>query len=157
MAGEQYLGFALNAVDAKLRVSVPTAFREIVAARSVERELILGPSEYDDCLVAYDPTHGETLRAEIETRYAGDYSRERSVALRRAFGNTTRLKIDEAHRITLTPTLKDLLGLDRFVYFLGAGEYFELWNPRTLLGITDLDPSTARILRRELEARGETV
>ncbi len=154
MAGEQYLGFALNAVDAKLRVSVPTAFREIVSARSVERELIVGPSEYDDCLVAYDPAHAERLRAEIETRYAGDYTRERSVALRRAFGNTTRLKIDDAHRITLTPVLKDLLGVERFVYFLGAGEYFEIWNPQVLLAVPDLDPATARILKREIDAKG---
>ena len=154
MAGEQYLGFALNAVDAKLRVSVPPAFREIVAARSAERELIVGPSEYDDCLVAYDPTHAERLRAEIETRYEGNYSRDRAQALRRAFGNTTRLKIDDAHRITLTPSLRDLLGLDGFVYFLGAGEYFEIWQPRTLAAVPDLDPATARLLRRELETKG---
>jgi len=155
VAGEQYLGFALNAVDAKLRVSVPSAFREIVAARSSERELIVGPSEYDDCLVAYDPDYSARLRAEIETRYEGNYSRERAQALRRAFGNTTRLKIDDGHRITLTGTLKDLIEADRLVYFLGAGEYFEIWNPRTLLAAPDLDPVTARILRREMDARGE--
>lgn len=153
MAGEQYLGFALNAVDAKLRVSVPPAFRAIVADRSPDRELIVGPSEYDDCLVAYDTPHAARLRAEIEKRYEGDYTRERTVALRRAFGNTTPLKIDDAHRITLTPTLKDLLEVDRFVYFLGAGEYFEIWNPAKLLAVPDLDPATARILRRELDAK----
>ena len=154
MAGEQYLGFALNAVDAKLRVSVPPSFREIVAARSAERELIVGPSEYDDCLIAYDPTHAERLRAEIETRYAGDYSRERAQALRRTFGNTTRLKIDDAHRITLTASLRDLLGLDGLVYFMGAGEYFEIWKPQTLAASPGLDPATARLLKRELDARG---
>ena len=47
VAGEQYHGYALNAVDAKLRVSVPPKFRAIVADRSPERELIIGPSEYD--------------------------------------------------------------------------------------------------------------
>ncbi len=154
MAGEQYLGFALNAVDAKLRVSVPPAFREIVSARSVERELIVGPSEYDDCLIAYDPTHAEKLRAEIETRYAGNYSRDRAQALRRTFGNTTKLKIDDAHRVTLTPSLRDLLDLDGFVYFLGAGEYFEVWKPQTLLAVADVDPATVRLLKREMDAKG---
>ena len=155
MAGGHYLGSALNAVDAKSRVSVPTGYREIVAARSVDRELIVGKSNFDDCLIAYDPTYSARLRAGIDAEFGPVNTRERAAAVRRAFGGTTGLKIDDAHRITLTPGLRAAAGIDRLVFYVGADEYFELWNPHTYLALPDADPDIAADLRRELAAKGE--
>lgn len=155
MAGEHYLGSALAAVDAKARVSVPPAFRETVEARSASRELIVGKSPWDDCLIAYDPSYSAKLRAGIEAKFGPVDSRERAAAVRRAFGGTTGLRIDDAHRITLTPGLRELGGIDRLVFYIGADEYFEIWNPAAYLALPDADDGLARGLRRDLAARGE--
>ena len=154
MAGGHYLDAALNPVDAKARVSVPASFREIVVARSPERELIVGKSAVDDCLIAFDPAYADKLRAEIDARFGIVNSKERAAAVRRAFGNKTPLRIDDGHRITLTPGLRDSgQALSRFVFFVGADEYFELWNPTTYLSQPDADPDLVAGLRRDLAAR----
>lgn len=155
MAGEQYSGFTLNAVDAKARVSVPAWLRTVLDTRSSPRTLTIGPSEFDDCLVGYDQDHGVRVRAELEAQYAGDYSRDRAVALRRAFGRSVALNVDDGYRITLTPLLRQLAGIERHVYFVGSGEYFELWDPRTFLAQPGLDAPSAKICRYEMALKGE--
>ncbi|WP_419815451.1 division/cell wall cluster transcriptional repressor MraZ [Glacieibacterium sp.] len=155
MAGEQYSGFTLNAVDAKARVSVPAWLRAVLDTRTSPRALTIAPSEYDDCLIGYDKDHEARLRAEIELRFAGDYSRERAAALRRAFGRTVSLNVDDGYRITLTPLLRELAGVEKHVYFVGSGEYFEIWNPAKFLAQEGLDEPSARICRYEMSLKGE--
>ena len=47
-------GYALNAVDAKNRLSVPSGYRDTNEKRSGEKQLIVGPAERAPCLVGYD-------------------------------------------------------------------------------------------------------
>ncbi len=157
MAGAHYLDAVLNPVDAKSRVSVPPSFREIVVARSPERELLVGKSAVDDCLIAFDPGYAARLRAEIDARFGIVNTRERAAAVRSAFGGKTPLRIDDGHRITLSDKLREAGGLGRLVFFVGADEYFELWDPATYLALPDADPDLVAGLRRDLAARGEAV
>jgi MraZ protein len=150
VAGVSYLGSALNAVDAKSRVSVPPSFREIVAARSTDRELMVAKSSFDDCLIAFDPTYLDTLRAGIEAEFGPVASREKAAAARRAYGSAIPLKIDDAHRLTLTIGLKEAAGVDKQAFFVGMDAYFEIWNPQTFLALPDADALLAGDLKRAL-------
>ena len=150
MAGVSYLGSALNAVDAKSRVSVPPSFREIGAARSTDRELMVGKSSFDDCLIAFDPTYLDTLRTGIEAEFGPVASRDKTAAARRAYGSAVPLRIDDAHRLTLTVGLKEAVGLDRQAFFVGMDAYFEIWDPATYLALPDADALLSGDLKRAL-------
>ena len=154
MAGAHYLDAALNPVDAKARVSVPPSFREIVVARSPERELLIGKSAVDDCLIAFDPGYALRLRAEIDAKYGIINTRERAAAVRSAFGGKTPVRIDDGHRITLSDKLRESGGIGALVFFVGADDYFELWNPQTYLALPDADADLVAGLKRDLKARG---
>ena len=54
-------GSALNAVDAKGRLSVPAFIRSVIERRSDARAIIIAGHEVDPCLTAYDLNHARNL------------------------------------------------------------------------------------------------
>ncbi len=153
MTDEFFLGNALNGIDAKNRVSIPSSFREVLAARSDARTVILAPAERADCLVGYDQSYPAKARAELETRFAGNFSDERDDRFRAIFGSAERAPIDDTGRIILSATMKDLGEIERVALFWGAGSYFEIWNPQRFVARPNLDPRIARQVQRLLDAR----
>ncbi|MBV8970835.1 MAG: hypothetical protein JO290_00930 [Sphingomonadaceae bacterium] len=151
---ESFLGNALNAIDAKGRVSVPSGFREVLATRGDGRSVILAPAERADCLVGYDPGYPAKARAELEARFAGEFSPERDDRFRATFGSAEKAPIDDNGRIILSATMKDIGEIDRLALFWGMGDYFEVWNPQRFVERPGLDPRAIRIARRLLDARG---
>ena len=154
MTDDFFLGNALNGIDAKNRVSIPSAFREVLAARSDARTVILAPAERADCLVGYDQSFPARARAELEARFAGDYGDGRDDRFRATFGATERAPLDDNGRIILSGAMKDIGEIDRVALFWGMGDYFEVWNPHRFLARPNLDPRLTRIVQRLLDARG---
>lgn len=154
MTTDFFHGYALNAVDAKNRVSIPSAYRDTIARRSNEAIVILAPSERAPCLVGYDSSRSARLQDQLEARFSGDWSEARDDFARLSFGTTERLPYDATGRVILSPTLKELGEIDGLAFFIAAGDYFEIWNPEVLLAAKGTDPRLARIVRRQLEARG---
>lgn len=154
MTAEFFHGYALNAIDAKNRLSVPAAFRDVILARSEARAVVLAISEHSPCLIGYDSRRSAKLQADLETRFAGDWTPTRDAQARLAFGASEHVGMEDTGRIILSPTLKDMGELDRHAFFLGAGDYFEIWNPRLLLEVPGLDARVARIVRRQLDDKG---
>lgn len=154
MRGRFFAGTYLNQVDAKHRLSVPAAFRETVEARSGSRTVVLAPAEHAPCLVGYDLTHLETIHAELEQRFAGDFGPGRGNLARTLFASAETLGYDDNGRIILSPILIELAGLAGQALFLGAGAYFELWAPSRLLEADGIDPRLQRTVRALLQAKG---
>lgn len=154
MSGIFFHGYAMNAVDAKSRLSVPATYREAIEARSHQRAIVVAPHETAPCLIGYDPAHSSTLAGQLEARFAGDYGAARDAAARMAFGATELLPYDDNGRVVLSPMLKELGEIDRLVFFLALGAHFEIWNPDVLLAQKALDARLERIVRRLLETRG---
>ncbi len=154
MTEEYFLGNALNGIDAKSRVSIPSSFREVLGTRSDARAVILAPAERADCLVGYDQSHPAKARAELEARFAGDYGTDRDDRFRTAFGSAEKAAIDDTGRIILSTMMKDVGDIDRLALFWGMGDYFEIWNPAHFLARPNLDPRLTRMVRRLLDARG---
>lgn len=154
MTSDFFHGYALNAIDGKNRLSIPAAFRDVILARSETRAVVLGVSEHAPCLIGYDSRRSAKLQADLEARFAGDWTPARDAQARLAFGASEHLGMEDTGRIILSPTLKDMGDLDRHAFFLGAGDYFEIWSPKLLLAQPGLDPRLARIVGRQLADKG---
>lgn len=148
-----FAGAYVNGIDAKHRLSVPASLRDTVEARSGTKAVVLAPSEYADCLVGYDITHYDRIRARLEEQFSGDFGPGRSRKARSLFGLAVELKYDDTGRIILTQALIDGAGLEKQAVFLGAGDYFELWHPEKLLADAEDDPVLARTVRALLAGR----
>lgn len=153
MNREAFHGYGLNAVDAKNRLSVPSAYREVIEARSSSRAVVVAPHERDRCLVGYDRARSARLQELIERRFGDDFGPERDDFARLSFGTSEVLPYDDNGRVILSPTLKELGEIERLAFFLAAGDYFEIWNPHVLLEAKGHDQRLARIVRKQLEGR----
>ena len=61
-------GSALNAVDAKGRLSVPAFIRAMIERRSPEKLIVLGKHEADACLVGYDANYKRDVLSDVIRR-----------------------------------------------------------------------------------------
>lgn len=154
MSDEFFHGYALNAVDAKNRLSIPADFRDAIVARSGAKDVFIGPAAGIDCLIGYDKSHAAKLQSRLDARELDENTPEGAMAATFAFGSATALKIDEAGRIVLTAGLQDLGDIAGHVWFVAGGNWFQLWNPYRYLEQPGIEPRMLRILRREMEARG---
>lgn len=155
VSGELFHGYALNAIDAKNRLSVPAAFRAVVERRSPVREIVLAPSERAPCLVAYDQSYSPKLQAQLESRFDGAFTDARDAFARQAFGLSEPVPYDDAGRIIMPAAMRELGEIERLTLFLAAGDYFELWNPTLFLEQPGLDRRMVRLVERLVAARGE--
>ena len=61
-------GSALNAVDAKGRLSVPAFVRGVIERRSDARAIVVGAHEIAPCLTAYGRNYAKNLWSDLERR-----------------------------------------------------------------------------------------
>lgn len=127
---EVFLGNALNAVDAKGRLSVPAFIRAQVEREDSRRKLWIGVHESLPCLTVHGNGYHQFLLGEIdETRGAGAADdREDTV-----FGMTEPMSYDPSGRLSLTNMLRDEAGIADLALFVGRHRYATLWNPYTAL------------------------
>lgn len=153
-------GSALNAIDAKGRLSLPSFVRSIVERRSSEKSIILGKHETDPCLVGYDISYNVNLLEDVRRRRLRDEERGVDASVhhgrsRRAFGFTEPATYDSSGRINLPPVMRKVGRIEDLVLFIGSGETFELWNPR--LALESDDPELRAWAEYRLEERGVTL
>ncbi len=114
-------------LDSKGRVSIPAAFRAVLARDGFE-----GLYCYPTLDHAAIDAGGNALLAEIERTIERfpPFSREReqfSVAL---YGTSETLKIDGEGRVVLSDELKRHAGISEAVTFVGLGHKFQIWEPQ---------------------------
>ena len=129
-------GSALNAVDAKGRLSVPAFIRSVIERRSDAKAIVLGPQEADPCLTAYDRNYARILYAENERRRLNEEAQDPQAHFQRArrvFGVTEEVPYDTSGRIILPPMMRRKGGIEDLALFVGTGGTFEIWNPRRAL------------------------
>lgn len=133
MVADFFNGYAINAVDAKNRLSVPSNFRTVSENRSQSKTIVLGPSPRGNYIVGYDLNQFARIQAKLEDRFGSDYSDDRDDASRLEFGLCETLPYDETGRVILPKLLKSWAGIAASALFVGQGQFFEIWNPLTLL------------------------
>lgn len=151
-------GSALNAVDAKGRLSIPSFIRSVVERRSDARAIIIAPHEVDPCLIAYDRGYARNLYVENERRrlleesQSGDGDAVHFRRARRTFGLTEDVSYDPSGRIILPPMMRRKGRIEDLALFVGVGGTFEIWNPHVALEHGDED--LRELAAYKLEERG---
>jgi MraZ protein len=149
-------GSALNAVDAKGRLSIPAFIRTIVERRSEAKAVIIGMHDADPCLAAYDRGYGRYLQQEIERRRLAEEAAggqfNAHAARRRAFGIVEDVPYDPSGRIILPQMLRKKGQIEDLALFVGAGGTFEIWNP--YLALKSEDPDLRDLAAWRLEEKG---
>ena len=148
-------GSALNAVDAKGRLSVPSFIRQVIERRSDARAIILGVHEVDPCLIAYDRNHNRNLYADSERRRLAEEGADPEAHFaraRRTFGITEEASYDGSGRIVLPQMMRDKGKIEDLALFVGVGGTFEIWNPQ--LALQSSDPGLRELVAYRLAERG---
>lgn len=154
-----FQGSALNAVDAKGRVSVPAFLRSVIERRGDARTIVLAKHESFPCLSAYDPGYAALKHSKLERLFEkqeGDAAAALEYQQRNlmAFAATEEVPYDSSGRIVLPPMMRSKGGVEDLALFLGAGETFQIWNPKRLLAESRIPEDMKDIARFRLEERG---
>lgn len=154
-----FQGSALNAVDAKGRVSVPAFLRSVIERRGDAKTIVLAKHDAFSCLSAYDPGYAALKHAKIERQFEKDeLNPEAELAYQArtlmAFGATEEVPYDSSGRIVLPPMMRAKGDIGELALFLGAGETFQIWNPKLFLRDKRVPEDLKDIARFRLEERG---
>ncbi len=154
-----FQGSALNAVDAKGRVSVPAFLRSVIERRGDARTIVLAKHDLFDALSAYDPAYAalkheklERRAEKLETSDGSDLEYMRTSMM--AFGATEEVPYDKSGRIVLPPMMRRKGLIEDLALFIGVGETFQIWNPRIFLGDDRIPEDMKDIARFRMEERG---
>jgi MraZ protein len=141
-ASKSFASQALNAIDAKGRVSVPSFIRESIVERlkaagdsdtGRASELMIGPDPKGRLLNAYDAIGMDELDAQLRASVADLPAAERREALtnanRRERGALFKVVFDNVGRMIIPPHLREFVGIKDRAYFIGVGDFFEIWSP----------------------------
>ena len=143
-------GSALNAVDAKGRLSVPAFIRQKIERRSDAKVLVLAPHPDLDCLIGYDVNWPAKLMERAEKRLGDAPERMAEIGMQAAaFASIIEVPYDASGRIILPPKLKRRAGIGDQALFMGTGFEFCIWNPDKALACEV--PEVRDAARLELE------
>lgn len=126
---QPFLGTHINKIDAKGRVSVPAAFRQVLAEDSFPG-VVCFPSykveAIEGCAMAF--------MSELSDSVAGYdlFSEEQEALSDVIFGKSATLAWDSNGRIQLPPDLLEFAQLDGSAAFVGMGKTFRIWHPEAL-------------------------
>lgn len=154
-----FQGSALNAVDAKGRVSVPAFLRSVIERRGDARTIVLAKHSHFACLDAYDPAYAALKHTKLERllekeETSADAQLEYQQRNLMAFAATEETPYDSSGRIVFPPMMRRKGGIEDLALFLGTGETFQIWNPQTLLADERIPEDLKDIARYRLEERG---
>ena len=154
-----FQGSALNAVDAKGRVSVPAFLRSVIERRGDARTITLAKHEAFRALSAYDPAYAALKHAKLERLFEkqegdADAALEYQQRNLMAFAATEEVPYDTSGRIVLPPMMRRKGEIDDLALFLGTGETFQIWNPKLFLAEPKIPDDMKDIARFRLEERG---
>jgi transcriptional regulator MraZ len=154
-----FQGSALNAVDAKGRVSVPAFLRSVIERRGDAKTIVLAKHEQFACLSAYDPAYAALKHSKLERLFekeegnpaaALDYQQRNLMA----FAATEEVPYDSSGRVVLPPMMRRKGQIEDLALYLGTGETFQIWNPRLFLKDKNIPEDLKDIARYRLEERG---
>ena len=154
-----FQGSALNAVDAKGRVSIPAFLRGVIERRGDARTIVLAKHEQFAALSAYDPAYAALKHEKLERlleKQETDPQAQLEYQQRNlmAFAATEEVPYDSSGRILFPPMMRRKGQVGDIALFLGTGETFQIWNPQLLLDDARIPEDLKDIARFRLEERG---
>jgi MraZ protein len=147
---DQFVSHYMLRLDAKGRVSVPAAFRAVLARDGFDG-LYCYPALDRPALDA----GGNALLGEIQSLIAGypPYSEQREQFALSLYGTSETLKLDGEGRVILTDSLKAHAGITDAVTFVGLGYKFRIWEPSRFRAERAEATEKVRAFKQELGTR----
>ncbi len=123
----RFLSNATNRIDAKGRVSVPSAFRSVLSQRGI-RDLYC----FQDFLFPAISVGGLDLLDRFERQIAGeDFLSPKANGMSLLIhGGGVFIKLDPEGRMPVTDFIRDHTGITTDVTFVGRADHFQLWAPQ---------------------------
>lgn len=146
-----FLSTYTNKIDKKGRVSVPAAYRAALPEHGFSGIVAYG-SFINPCIEACGMGRIEMLSRQIET--LDPFSEERDVFANTILAGSVELAFDGEGRVMLPETLLADAGIKDTAVFVGKGETFEIWEPKTYQSYTSRTREIARERRMHLRAGG---
>ena len=114
-------------LDAKGRVSMPSAFRKVL-----QKNLKVTLSPKKECLYVCEPdSFSMWVNSFFESEGGYKPTSSRHVALRRALNARARdVEVDNSGRIGLSADMRAEAGLDKEVVLTGNDDHLEIWNAK---------------------------
>jgi MraZ protein len=117
-----------NRIDKKGRISVPAPFRAVLGAQAFQG-IVAYASLGNACIEACGMDRIAKMNAFIET--LPPLSEERDALATVVFGESVQLGFDTEGRVMMPAHLLQFAGIDGEAVFVGKGEIFEIWEPKT--------------------------
>ncbi|MCX5481392.1 division/cell wall cluster transcriptional repressor MraZ [Kaistia geumhonensis] len=149
---DEFVSTFTNRLDSKGRVSIPAAFRSVLARDGFEG-LYCCPTLDQNAVDA----GGHRLREQIRAMLAlfEPFSEDHELLSTTLIGESEILKVDPEGRVALSEAIKAHAGIGDTVTFVGQGYKFQIWEPERFLSYREAAKNRVRDLRRRLGGRRE--
>ena len=148
-----YQGSGLGLVDDKGRVAIPASLRATLAANAPRADgkdggmVIVSVHQDARCLIAYDQAYAATLKGQLDVQEVDPGTGRRDFNVKRGAALGELVPFDGSGRFILPELLLHQAGIAQNAFFYGVFDYFEIWDPKTLVeaeGIPDAVKAAAR-------------
>ena len=121
-----FTGVYQHQIDAKGRTSLPSRFREVLAAQGADK-LFVTTDLFDGCLQAYAPAQWTAFTQKVAALSQFDPSVR--LLVRSFVAPAQECPVDKVGRILIPPPLREHAGLTDEVTWAGTVERIEIWSP----------------------------
>jgi MraZ protein len=135
----------VNKLDAKGRVSIPAAYRQVLARQETEGVYFLKAVSGEPALTGFGNGVLSQMREQLKS-FNPIFSKGYALRAHAIFGQARHLSFDDEGRIRLPDDLIEHLGIQERVAFVGLGDTFEVWNPDKLAAVEQQRLAEAREL-----------
>lgn len=118
-------------IDDKGRMTIPTAYRELVASACGNRLVVTYDPFESGVLWLFPPKVHEALREQV-LKLPGAKEVHRAFK-RKLVGSAAEVEIDASSRLLLPASQRAAAGIEKRAVLLGMGERFELWSEQAHL------------------------
>jgi MraZ protein len=122
-----FLGDFEHSLDDKNRVILPAPLRRGITEDELQDRFYLVPSDEDECLELHPRRSWDQYVTDLKDRYDwGD--RTWRDFLRDLYSTACEIQLDKQYRFLLPETCKKAVAVQKDVYFVGLGEFVEIWS-----------------------------
>ncbi|MGN0801990.1 MAG: division/cell wall cluster transcriptional repressor MraZ [Candidatus Faecivicinus sp.] len=122
MGNAEFSGNYSHNIDPKGRATIPSAYREALG-----ENFTLGLNNQFNALALYPAEEWEKISARLNRIPVSDARGMAYVRLIKAFSYTDQ-KLDGQGRLLIPNGLRDKVGMDKAITFVGVGRFLEIWD-----------------------------
>ena len=120
-----FRGLTACSIDAKNRLTVPTAYRSVFVDE-FDSKVVLTIDTEERCLLLYPLEHWMVIEDKLQSLPSFTPATRRIQRL--LIGHATDLELDRQGRILIPSLLSEYAGLDKSVMLVGQGKKVEVWG-----------------------------